>query len=201
MKKIKYIIVVVLLFVSVCLCSCKDNGETLRKIEIMLRQDYEVIRVNVDTSKDDITLNGEYVFTRSGEDKIEIEYSYEQLANFDVDDGVITSPSEFKETRVGTAVVENGQIVSIDGDNIEPETLTNLLFSSITLRNSFFKNVKISDYTFKADVVNAKGFLNKPDFEGTNMKVEFGFRKSLDRIEIRYDLSGAQVTLTYKFTK
>ena len=61
MKKRNYFIVlVVIILLTVCLSACKDNSEIYRKINVMLREDYSKVTVEVVTEKDGITLNGNY---------------------------------------------------------------------------------------------------------------------------------------------
>ncbi len=201
MKKRNYFIVlVVVILLTVCLSACKDNSEIYRKINVMLREDYSKVTVEVVTEKDGITLNGNYEFVTNG-DKVNVSYAYDKLNSFEVNGGAVTSPDDFKTRVIGTAVVQNGSVTEINGGAIESESLTQLNASSITFRKSLLTNVKVTDYTLQADVVNAKEFTGNDAFDGTNVKVRVGFRKYLDKIELTYEQNGTKVSVTYKFSK
>ena len=84
MKKRNYFIVlVVIILLTVCLSACKDNSEIYRKINVMLREDYSKVTVEVVTEKDGITLNGNYEFVTNG-DKVNVSYAYDKLNSFEV---------------------------------------------------------------------------------------------------------------------
>ena len=156
--------------------------------------------MEVVTEKDGITLNGNYEFVTDG-DKVNVSYAFDKLNSFEVNGGAVTSPDDFKTRVIGTAVVQNGSVTEINGGAIESESLTQLNASSITFRRSLLTNVKVTDYTLQADVVNAKEFTGNDSFDGTNVKVRVGFRKYLDKIELTYEQNGTNVSVIYKFSK
>lgn len=201
MKKRNLLILIsVIIALVLCLSACKDNSETLRKLNLMMREDYSNVAVEVTTEKGGITLYGHYEFTVNG-DKTDVSYSYEKLNSFQVTDGTVTVPDGFKSSVTGTAVVKDGSVTEINGGAIEPQSLLSLDASAFTFRQSLFENVKVTNYTFEADVVNAKEFMGDDAFDGTNVTVRIGFRKNLDKIELTYEQNGAKVSVTYKFEK
>ena len=190
----------VVILLTVCLSAFKDNSEIYRKINVLLREDYSKVTVEVVTEKDGITLNGNYEFVTDG-DKVNVSYAFDKLNSFEVNGGAVTSPDDFKTRVIGTAVVQNGSVTEINGGAIESESLTQLNASSITFRRSLLTNVKVTDYTLQADVVNAKEFTGNDSVDGTNVKVRVGFRKYLDKIELTYEQNGTNVSVIYKFSK
>lgn len=201
MKKRNLLILISVIIVLVlCLSACKDNTETLRKLNTMQREDYSKLSVEVTTVKDGLTLEGSYGFTVNG-DKTDVTYAYDKLNGFDVSGNAVTAPEQFKSRLTGTAVVKDGAVVEINGEAIDPQLLTQLQSASFTFRQSLFANVKTTNYTFEADVVNPKEFIGDDNFGGTDVKVRIGFRKSLDKIELTYKQNGASVSVTYKFEK
>lgn len=198
-KLVTICLIAALLLCLVCSASCKDeSADRLRQINAAYLREYSQIKLNVKTQKNDIELNALYVLTKSDRNT-DIYYEVERLNAFGTDGSV---PSEFKTTVKGNATFNGSEITSINGDMEMHDVPLDAVTARMTFRLSFFKNLKVTSNGMSAKVINVKGFWNDDEFNGTDMTVKVVLKESyLSSIEIAYVLDGAEVSMTYAFTR
>ena len=195
-KKILLVTVALaLVLVIACLAACGDNNGVFNKINKLLEVNYSKVKINVTTDMNGVELNGEYVLT-FGEGVTNVKFSYEELngLSFEGDNG------GFKNTVSGTAVVQNGVVIS---DSQEADLNTaHLDFTGLSFKQAYFKNVTSTSNEFEADVTSPKGFIGNSQFDATNMHVKVVYTSSaIVQIVMTYvSAGGAEVSVTYVFS-
>lgn len=199
-KLLTICLIVVLTLAVVCCVSCKTDNtlDILRDINVALIKEYSKVTLDIQTELDDVTLSAKYEMTKSA-GMTEIKYAVDRINGFDG----TTPPEEFSTRVSGTARFNGSAIVSVDGDELEPDEyiLLDMVDTHMSFRKSLFSNVKATSRSFSAKVTKPAEFLQDEDFAGTDMTVSVSIVKgNLDSIEITYVLDGAQVTMNYDFT-
>lgn len=191
-KRLLVAIALILVLVCVTLAACNNYSETLDKINGLLDVDYSKVEITLTTKISDVTLNGKYTLTFSG-DVINIVYSYDKLNEIS-----IGGSNSFTTTVSGTAKMQNGVIIS-DTNQINMDAQPD--FTRFSFKQAYFRNIYATNNKFTADVRNAKSFVGG-SFNGANMKVKVFFGDdSISEIDLSYiSKKGADVSVVYKFT-
>ncbi|MCM1194846.1 MAG: hypothetical protein NC099_00840 [Corallococcus sp.] len=205
MNKKLICLLLVLLLALVCLSACEQNDAVrLTEINRLLRLDYSEIEIEVLTEiENNVQLEGKYKVTRLSNGDTKVEYKYESINDFEIENGVITAPDEFKSVYTGTAIVRNGVVAEHNGAEISDGDITKYATFSLTLRNSCFRKTNVNTNRFQAFVANGKEKeLFGEDFDGNDARIAVEFTdKAITMMEITYYRSGAKVTAYYVFTK
>ncbi len=195
MKKRIVSFVFVLIFAVLCLAGCTGlikpqnnvNYKALNSLSAKVT-DYLLI---TETSIGADIMNGSFALacTDTG---YTVDYSSERLKKID-----LLNPTEgYKITLSGRATLENGEVVSFEGDKLEylPGRL------ALSFDKSYFKDIKDEKGRFTASVTDNEGFFGK-EMDVLNMTVEIEYTEtSFTSIIIKYStLSGAAVTAAYSF--
>ena len=206
MKK-KIFVVFALLTVALMVFASCDLGPSvadMQKYNDMLKQDYSQVQVLINTKTATAEYDGTFTITFDG-DEITIDYSFEQMNTFEIGpDGSIVAPDGgFITSKEGTIVVRNGEIVEGDVDVELPDEL-GVYAGGFSFKPAFFSNAVIKNAKFEADVTNPQGFTGSDSLVCTDMHVTLIQNintKSLSNLELTYKANGAEVTITYLFTK
>ena len=192
MKKKVLLVVIALVLVACCFAACRNYDDMLDTINDALQADYSEVQINVITKIHGTELTGVYILTFEENDKVVVDYRYEELNEISIDGN-----NSFKHVVSGTVTLQNGVVV--DGD----ESVYNvpLEFTGINFKQSFFDNIKVTKSSFQADVKTPTGFLGNSSFSAKNMHVNaFLDGKLLSRMDVNYVSDGAEVSLVYTFT-
>ena len=206
MKK-KIFVVFALLLVALIIFAACDMGPSvsdLQKINDMLKIDYSEVQVLINTETATAKFDGTFTLTFNG-DEITIEYEFEKINTFEIgSDGSITVPDgDFITSEEGTIVVRNGEIVEGDTSVELPDEL-GVYAGGFSFKPAFFSNAVIKNAIFEADVTNPQGFTGSDSLVCTDMHVSLIQNlntKSISNLELTYKANGAEVTITYLFTK
>lgn len=206
MKK-KIFVVFALLLVALMIFAACDMGPSvsdLQKINDMLKIDYSEVQVLINTETATAKFDGTFTLTFNG-DEITIEYEFEKINTFEIgSDGSITVPDgDFITSEEGKIVVRNGEIVEGDTSVELPDEL-GVYAGGFSFKPAFFSNAVIKNAIFEADVTNPQGFTGSDSLVCTDMHVSLIQNlntKSISNLELTYKANGAEVTITYLFTK
>ena len=194
MKKRIFILSIALILVLVCLAACNTYQAKLDEINKLLKVSYSKVEITVTTEKSGVTLNGEYTLTFDGT-KTLIDYKYEELNELSMN-----GDNAMKKTWEGTAVVQNGVVVSNSQEvNLNTQQLD---FTGLSFKTSFFGKATATSGEFNANVKTPKGFLGYSDFSGSNMHVKVTYStESISEIILNYtSANGAKIEIVYQLT-
>lgn len=160
----------------------------------LLALDYSGFKLTVtDTFDAETSLKSVYEIEYSANGAT-VNYSIERFAEISLG----TPVSSAKVTLEGVAVIKDGVVVSVDGDDVN--ITADAAETGLNFKEEYFENTQFTGISLKADVKNASGFLGT-DIACTEMKVQAYFPKSLDNIKITYKTDGGNhVEYVYKFT-
>ena len=207
MKRIISIFIIVAITL-LALTSCGALGagnETAYEKLTRLTSDteYKKTEVTVKTEiADGVALTS--VMTYTAEDNsTRLDYSIQQLAEFEFVDGKYVVPADMIKTYEGMVRISDGAVVGMNGPSDTP-----IDFSSCTscpkfsFKEAFFKAPEITDTTFKAAVIAPVGFLGE-NIPCSNMYVSVTFADdAVSTLILTYTTSeGSSVTATYKYEK
>ena len=200
-KLIVFCLVAALALGAMCLTACDDKlANQLHTINVLMRAEHSYTKLSVSTTNGGVTLNAQYTLTKQG-DSTNVAYEIEQLSEFGVNGDTVTIPNGFKTNVTGTAVYNNGSIVSVDGVTISPQVIQDVMDLTVMFRVPYFKNVLSTKTSFKAEVTDPQGFMNNDSFDATDMNVYVTYTsKSIVSLTIDYTTSGGvAVKLDYAF--
>ena len=162
----------------------------------LVKKEYSEIVINILTNTNGIELTAEYILTDNY-----VEYSIEQLSKLPEDGSLDGVSSSYKITLAGNAVIKNGEVVKLDGNQVSlPEY--DELKGSFDFSQDNFKNVNtLTHGVFTADVISpSKFFGTSANVKDVKVVVEYS-DTALKSITINYKTDNSIVKLSYKFTK
>lgn len=203
MKKIILVVLVVSILTAI-LTACGGN-DVYSQLNNMMNEDYSVIKLEVETSSQGVTLTNKYTATTAN-NRTSIRYTVQKLnkitigedGNFDEDNMILT--------ETGSAVVENGKIIVLDGEasNIPVNGLQNL---NVKFDKNYFMSTIHSENdgvkTITGTVIqdHIKDFTGNQNFAGKNMTFTVTCGEKLQSLVINYTMNtGASVKVTYTFS-
>ena len=207
MKRIVSIFIIVAITL-LALTSCGALGagnETAYEKLTRLTSDTEYKKIEVVTKTE--TADGILLASVITETKVDndtrVDYSIQQLAEFELVDGKYVVPEDMIKTYEGMVRISDGAVVGMNGPSDTP-----IDFSSCTscpkfsFKEAFFKAPEITDTTFKAAVVSPVGFLGE-NIPCSNMYVSVTFTDdAVSTLILTYTTSdGSAVTATYNYEK
>lgn len=200
-KLLTICLAVVLAFAAVCCVACIHNDNTtdkLREINTAMLFNYSKIELNVTTRSSDLELKSKFVVAESN-GIANLSYDVERVSVFDANG---TAPSEFITRAQGVATVSNGAVVSVDGSALSEAIILDVVDTSMAFRLAYLDSIKVDNDVLSAKVTNPQGFLQRDDFEGTDMTVRVTLAQSnVSRVIIDYKLNSSTVQLDYSFTR
>ena len=202
MKKSMIVLAAVLLLFTLCLTACNDHSGEMRDINLLLRKDYSKIDVTVTTVNNGYMLEDVYSF-ENVDGQTNVTYVITRLNSFESSNGTVTAPDEITTKYEGSAVVQDGTIISVKGEPITPEALQSVSFTGMSFKVPYFTNINTPKNTLSADVVNPHKFLGNDGFDGTDMHVVVRYTQDgIHRIVLTYaGVSGSEVSIVYVLTK
>lgn len=140
-------------------------------------------------------LEGTYTTTFAGE-KTQVEYTFEELALFEMQNGEYVVPSERKRTVAGKATVEDGKLVASKGK--APSLDANLLtLSALSFEEAYFENAVITDTTFEADVKNTDALIGLSE-ACKNVRIVLTFdEKCVRTLRLSFDTAQGEAAVLY----
>lgn len=199
MKKIiiSFILIFALLMsFAACNIGGKTDEETVyTTLSELAKVPYSQVALSTVIKTADAELTAQYVLT-----KTTVTYAIEQMSKLPTDGVLNNTPATSKTVLSGTATVENGKVIALDGTSVElPEY--DELKGEFNFKESFFKNVTEAGNKFSADVNNPEKFLNTTK-KVENMKIEVEYTSdAITKIVLTYNTENATVTSTYAFSK
>lgn len=197
----KSILILAACLAALSLSACSGNGgpsasAQYNSLNEMLKADYSEIDITVsDTFDTDIFLKSEYKINFSA-DETTVSYTVEKfLPAGDTLDGPIDLD---KTVLKGEAVIKDGVIVSVDGDDVNLSA--DIAVTGMSFKPGYFKNAEITGMTLRADVKDPSGFLGY-ELTCSGMRIEADFLDAFYFIDITYTSEiGSQVEYRYDFT-
>ena len=202
MKKTICLILLTTLLLSLTACSFFSPSETTpgttkppapsvyEVLSSLSEKSYLRVELTVTTKTEFAELSANYVLNQSS-----VAYRIEQLSTFPNDGSV---PSEYKTTFTGNALVQNGEIVEFDGNDIVLPTYDELS-GNFHFEESNFKNVASQNGRLTADVISPSAFYGKTvDMSQMHVEVEYS-STSFHKITLTYRTVSASVTTVYTF--
>ena len=188
MKKLTAILLIFTLIFA--LVSCFEG--IYDQLNKFAAKQYSMIQLEVFTTADGKTLKSSYSISENL-----IRYSVESINGMSLD-----SQDEFIKTQKGEALISNGNITKLNGDNVTlPEYAT--LTGKFTFLDKNFDNVKFEDGSFSADVLNPASFISLQGASAANIKnatVSIKFNaKGFESMRITYTEGGVLVVMSYTF--
>lgn len=157
-------------------------------------KNYSNIEIDIVTSTGFAQLCSNYVLTQSN-----VVYSIEKLNLLPSDGNINDLPSNYKITITGSALIENGQVMELDGDKDVTLPSYDELKGNFHFDESNFKNAVVGNDSFEADVVSPSQFYGA-DVDMKNLKVKVEYTgTSLTKITISYSTTDATVQTIYAF--
>ncbi|MDE6586287.1 MAG: hypothetical protein K2K80_06380 [Clostridia bacterium] len=173
---------------------CNTNHNTqYDELNAMLDVNYSKVVLTVtDTFGADAVLVSEYTIKFS-DDGMTVNYSVERFSEVSLD----FVPS-LKTTLVGEALVADGKVTYVQGDEVNMDALTT--GTGFDFKEEYFDNIDLTGVYLMADVNNPSGFIGS-SLTCTEMKVKATFLKIFYDIKITYrSQSGNQVECLYVFS-
>ena len=157
-------------------------------------QDYSNIKIDITVTTGFAELYSNYVLTQST-----VVYSIERLNLLPSDGNITDLPSNYKTTVTGYALIENGQVVELDGDKDVTLPSYYELKGNFNFDKSNFKNAVVGNNSFEAEVISPSQFYGaNVDMSKLKVKVEYT-ETSLTKITISYNTTNASVQTVYVF--
>ena len=205
----KRTISIFLIFViaTLALASCGINGfgmDTYAKLTHLTSEtEYKKTEITVKTeTADGVALTS--VMTYTAEDNsTRLDYTIQQLAEFELANGVYVVPEEMIKTYEGMVRISDGAVVGMSGPSDTPIDFSSCTsYPKFSFKEAFFKSPEITDTIFKAAVVSPVGFLGE-NIPCSNMYVSVTFTDdAVSALILTYTTSdGSAVTATYNYEK
>ena len=157
-------------------------------------RDYSNIKIDITVTTGFAELYSNYVLTQSN-----VVYSIERLNLLPSDGNITDLSSNYKTTVTGYALIENGQVVELDGDKDITLPSYDELKGNFNFDESNFKNAVVGNNSFEAEVISPSQFYGA-DVDMSNLKVKVEYTEtSLTKIIIFYSTTNASVQTIYVF--
>ena len=177
-------------------CGCEKGGDPDEYdiLNTILGANYSKIELTVkDEFEENVSLESTYTISYSSSG-ITVSYSVERFSQASLDD----PDTGAVKTLTGTAVIQNGTVTSVTGDDIG--LTADIAKPSLTFKSSYFKNALFTSEFLVADVADPVGFLGT-SISCSNMKIAATYGKVFKSIDITYtSAGGSNVEYVYTFT-
>ena len=175
-------------------CDKKTENETNKYDELnaMLAHSYSQIVLTVTNEFDeDSVLTSEYTmkFSDAG---MTITYSVERFSGISLD-----SAASFKTTLTGEAVIADGKVTYVQGDEVSLDAVT--ASTGLNFKEEYFENAEFTQTSFLADVKDASAFLGT-EITCTGMRLNAAYGEAFNTLTVTYKAeSGHSVEYLYQF--
>ena len=157
-------------------------------------QDYSNIKIDIVVTTGFAELYSNYTLTQSN-----VVYSIERLNLLPSNGNITDLPSNYKTTVTGYALIENGQVIELDGNKDVALPSYNELKGNFNFDERNFKNAVFGTNSLEGDVVSPSQFYGA-DVDMSNLKVKVEYTDtSLTKITISYSTTNASVQTVYVF--
>ena len=187
MKKI--ICVITLLVLVFSLASCESNP-IFATLTSLANKPSAMVKLDITTSIDGEKLNSSYTIT-----ELYVNYKIESLSSITLGEN-----GDFIVTKSGKAIIENGEIKSINGENLSGIPEYSTLVGKFTFKENNFANILVDTNSFSADIIDLSKFLGtETDGKAGKVSIEFS-EKRINKITLSYTENGAFVSAIYEFS-
>ena len=172
---------------------CDTNSAKYDELNAKLDLNYSQIVLTVtNTYDEESVLTSEYT-VKFVEGIVTVNYSIERFTEVSLD-----SVTAEKTTIGGEAIIKDGDVIYVDGEEAPLDALTS--GNGLSFKQEYFANAEFTDGSLKADVTNPEGFMGS-SLTCSDMKVTATFSEAFSEIKITYQSqSGHQVEYLYAFT-
>ena len=207
MKKI-IVSAILLVALLVCKTGCSTSGgaqppsgggnppadqTVYEKLSELAAEEYKKVNLSIVTVTNGIELSAEYIMSGNI-----VLYSIEQLNLFSPDGDISELSPEYKARLVGSAVVSNGEIKMLDGENVTLPSYDELK-GSFNFVESNFKNADVKENSLCAEIVSPSDFYGA-SVNVQNMTIDVEYSDlALVKMVITYQMDSSTVTTTYEF--
>lgn len=190
-KLFAVICVAVALLSVLCACSKKDVYQNLNELVAKQRNN---AKLTVTTSVGQETLVSVYTLTETSQGT-KVDYSIQTLSQIDLQNPNAEQPRV--QTSTGSYVVNNGKIISQNGENCDV-ALATVSAAGLRFEESLFDEVTAEEGSFSAKVTDASGFIGAKNAENMTVKVTYS-SEYVSQIIVSYNTTDASVTIRYDF--
>ena len=157
--------------------------------------EYSNIKIDIVVTIGFAELYSKYVLTQST-----VIYSIERLNLWPTDGNITDLPSNYKMAVTGYALIKNGQVIELDGNNDVTLPSYDELKGKFHFEESNFKNIVVGLNAFEAEVVSPSKFYGT-DVVVNDLKVKVEYtQNALTNILISYTTANSTVQTMYTFT-
>lgn len=153
---------------SIIISSSSEEKNIIEELNKLLAEEYSHIKVNISTTKGDLSLQTIYVINKEV-DGYHISYDKEKYNTIDIMSG--SFPSEMKSHEIGSYVTKDNEYS----------------LAKFTLQESMIKNCELTEDTFVATINNGKEYLGA-DYNCKNLIVNITFADNSIELDITYSL-------------
>ena len=173
-----------------------DNTDTqtiYEELESLAEKEYKKIKITIVTNTNGFQLSAQYELSQ-----YTVLYSIERFNMLPTDGNVSDILPEYKTTITGSAIVDDGEIIILDGANVTIPAYDELS-GNFNFDENNLKNVEINNNTFKAEILSPSEFYGS-EVNAQNMNIEVQYSDAaLCKITITYQTTHSTVTTTYEF--
>lgn len=197
----KLICAMLMLALVVCVSACSDTDVELSDgaslvcdlLEELIDREYVSVNVTVVTDTEFAQLSARYYINENS-----VTYSIEQLNLLPSLDGAGEPSPDAKTLTEGVAIIENGEIVELNGEDVTlPEG------SELTGKFNFdadnLQNIVAENGVLTADVISPSQFYGaEVDMKDVKVAVKYS-DSAVEEITVSYSTEKAAVRATYEF--
>ena len=167
------------------------SNDVYSKLQALANANYSNMIVDVSSTQNGVTMKDYFVVASVG-NQTTVDYSCQRRSTFV--NGV--APTDYLTTYRGSLVLENGKIVSQNGDTVSID-FTALSVNALVFDASYFSDVEEGEGTFEAKVTNPAGFMNKAGLAVSDMTVSVAY-SGMKNLTISYTAAnGSAVVIEY----
>ena len=178
----------------------EDNTDTqvtqtvYDKLCELSEQEYSSIKIDIVVTTGFAELYSNYVLTQNN-----MVYSVDKLNLLPSDGNITDLPSNYKTTVTGYALIENGEVVDLDGNKDITLPSYDELKGIFNFDENNFKNAVVGTNSLEADVISPPRFYGT-DVDMSNLKVKVEYTETaLTKIIISYSTTNSTVQTVYVF--
>ena len=205
-KTIFVILIVAILALALTACGNQNSSDAYNLINEMLDDEFYTVKLQVETTDKGVTLTNKYIAVMASNGTM-IRYTVQSLAEIvENEDGTFTMPSNMINTENGSATVNNGKIIDLNG-NAESIPVDAITSPSLSFNKDYFvgtihsENDGVKTIIGNVNQDHVKDFTGNQNFDGKDMTFEVIYGETIKSIVLNYTMtSGASVKVTYTFS-
>ena len=170
-----------------------EMDEACSLLNALSCKEYETVTVEIKTTTAFAQLSSKYVISDN-----EVSYSIEQLNTLSAEGEFSELSPDFKTVFTGSAVVEGGEIIELDGNSVDLPSYSELK-GRFNFDKDNFDKVSLEKNSFSADVISPSAFYGTDvDVSDLSICVEYT-NDALISLSISYKTDNATVNTVYSF--